>query len=299
LLAEESDNPYRLNAFNPNPTLDGGGAWVRGVGMWDRVRPDTTAGSSGFNSTTTGIQAGLDTRWNDDALLGVSVAYTDSRVSYDDNAANGNTRTFQGGVYGQKTRGDWRVNGALAYSQYRHHSSRTVVGAQAVADYDARALSAHGEAATRYDLAPGWRAEPSLGANLTWYAQDGYAESGAAGANLAVAALQRTSLQTTLQNRWVREIRNGDTPKGEAGFTLGWRHEWGSLDNTLKASFAAAPTAGGFSTSGGQQTRDALLLGAGASLKAGKQTQWFADWQGAVKKEQISHLLMAGVRVGF
>jgi len=170
---------------------------------------------------------------------------------------------------------------------------------QAKADYNASAWTLFGEAGARYALGEGLRLEPSLGLQATRYQQDRYTESGAPGANLAVAGKSVDSLLSTLGLRVAREIREGDQPRGEVGVSAAWKHEFGTLDNSITAAFAAAPGAGDFTASGARRTRDALQLGAGASIRASRKTQWFADYSATFRQEQTTQLLMAGVRAGF
>jgi len=131
--APQAGKLWSLKAVSDGTGLGGGdtgGMWGRTFGLWDAIKADGGAGTTGFKTNTAGVQVGSDSKVTVDTLLGGSLAYSNTALNYDDQSAKNAMHTVQAGAYLSHCTGDWTFNGALSYNRYHNDTSRTVLANQ-------------------------------------------------------------------------------------------------------------------------------------------------------------------------
>lgn len=267
--------PFRSTSSGVSSGEKGTGraVWLQGFGFVGDQ--DTVSGVAGYQATTGGVAIGADTRVgsDDNALVGAAFSYAQSTV--DDDAPNtGNSSdisSYLGTVYGSYVWDNAYLNGALVLG-LNQYDTRRVLNTGGVVDstsgsFDGWQYGAKVEAG--YPVPYGSFTLVPIGAlYYTHLSQDGYTESSARGAALAINSSDTDSFRTGLGARALYAL---PTEKMSSSLELRavWLHEFGDTAQITTARFAAGSST--FTTNGFQPGRDTASLSFGA---------WFASLDG-------------------
>lgn len=273
-------------------TAMGRGLWIRPMGMEGDTRGDANA--TGFRTHTAGLIMGFDADLDPTKVIGVSLGYTSTNVGFDGNSDSTKVRSPLVALYGSLNKGPWTYKGVLSYADNRYSGTRYIDlgGTTSVAssNFSGRQFSLYGEAA--YAIPQGnLTIEPVAALLWSRLRQDAFTESGAGGANLAVAAQTNTIVTSSLGARFDWKLDD----KGQIELRSFWNHDFGDVNPSSSAQFYAAPVGGAFTVSGVQLKRDALLLGAGISTEARKNLKLSLDYNAEARDHQTNQSLIAGL----
>lgn len=278
------------------------------VGVWGQAFGSTATqgrrnGVDGYGSNTYGVAFGADGMVTDAVLTGVSLAY--ARTGVDDSGA----RTGSGqdidswiaSLYGTYSAPSWYVDGALTLGWHAYDSTRVVnfAGIQpqtARASYNGFQYGAKAEVGVPLAVG-GATVTPLASLAFSRLRQDGYTETGAPGANLAVEGTSTNSLKSGLGAK----VSLGALPAG--GWTLTptaravWLHEFSSSAPDQTASFTAGSTP--FTTAGTSPARDHANLGVGLDAALSGQITLSARYDANLAQSYVGHSGSLQLRVTF
>lgn len=277
------------------------GVWGQGFGS--TATQGRRNGVDGYGSNTYGVAFGADGMVTDAVLTGVSLAY--ARTAVDDSGA----RTGSGqdidswiaSLYGTYSAPSWYVDGALTLGWHSYDSKRVVdfTGVQpqtARASYNGFQYGAKAEVGVPLAVGDA-TVTPLASLAFSRLRQDGYTETGAPGANLAVEGTSTNSLKSGLGAK----VALGALPAG--GWTLTptaravWLHEFSSSAPDQTASFTAGTTP--FTTAGTTPARDHANLGVGLDAALSGQVTLSARYDADLAQSYVGHSGSLQLRVKF
>jgi outer membrane autotransporter protein len=232
-------------------------------------------GVAGYQATTGGVAIGADTRVGSDANTLVGAAFSYAQSTVDDDAPNaGNSsdiNSYLGTLYGSYVWDNAYLNGALVFG-LNQYDTRRVLNTGGVADnvsgsFDGWQYGAKVEAGYPLPYAS-VTLVPIAALYYTHLSQDGYTESSARGAALAINSSNTDSFRTGLGARALYALPT-EQMSSSLEFRAVWLHEFGDTAQVTTARFAAGSST--FTTNGPQPGRDTASLSLGA---------WFASLDG-------------------
>jgi autotransporter-associated beta strand protein len=279
------------------------GAWGGGLGGLGTVGSGSSLGGVTYN--VGGFAGGLDRRFTDNFLAGVTVGYTTGSQWVSGFSGQGFSNTVDVGVYGSWLQGPVYVDGIVGYAYSANQLNRSVnipgmAGRTAVGQ--AGANQAYGQVEGGYRVDIGGNAEASITpfARLQGYTgtQGAFTESGAQSLNLNVAAQTTNSLRTVLGAQLGGAMNLGWRDKLLAQLRLGWSHEYADTTRPVSVSFVGAP-ASPFTTFGVSPTRDGVVVGFTTSTAVADAASIYVRYEGNIAGQDSSHALTAGFRVSW
>lgn len=284
------------------------GEALRGLGVWGQgfgaaVDQDRRLGVDGYDADTYGLAFGADSRVLDAARIGLSFAY--ARTDVDDKGTRSGSGqkidSYIGSLYGSYTGTPWYVDGSLTYGRHDYDSTRLVnfAGAPsqvAKASFAGQQYGAKTEVG--YPLAVGAATVTPL-ASLAYnhLSQDGYTETGAAGANLVVDGSDGDSLRSGLGTKLSASFAMPGGLVLKPNARAVWLHEFYGTAPDQTAAFAAG--GGAFITSGLKLARDAADLGVGLDLTSDDSLTLSARYDVELKDRYTGHTGSLQIRSEF
>lgn len=255
---EQSDNPFGW-ADLETATDRRLGVFARGFGVFSEQ--ETSGNRTGYDSDAYGAAIGVDYRLSESTIGGVAFAYTANNGDYNESLGGLDVKTFRVGPYMTWVRDDFFVDASLSFGSSSYDSTRSIptLGLEAKGDYDGFDLT--GYVGTGYDwrIDNAWSLRPTASIQYSYFDYDSFTETGAGGANLAVAGNDSDSLRSRLGIA----IQFLQTNGGFWQFGFGWQHEFLDNDN-IEAAFAVGGNP--FTVDTGTRDDTALYYGGGFGL---------------------------------
>jgi outer membrane autotransporter protein len=291
-LAYATKAPRMMPAAAP---IGGWSAWARG--SLGYARYDTTAANFGFDAKSRSGELGVEYA-RESWLIGGAAGFGRAEVSQLRTGDSGRIDSVRAGAYGAFMPGPWRFSGAVAGGFHAIDATRlALLPGPARSSYDAQSISAGIEAARRF-AAFGGVVEPLGGLVYSALHVDGFTEAGNGFLDLAGRGTTIDALKGYLG---VRAHRT--TMVGSAAFTPELRarvlHDFLDDVRGYTARFTADPTATALPVTGIQPGRTAALLGGGVTLQITPGWRAFAAYDAELRRNAISHLGSAGVKVSW
>lgn len=303
----------RTDSFRANAAMRGQsgvstGDEASGLAFWGQVfggvaEQGRRNGLDGYESSTRGLAFGADTAATDDLRVGLSLAY--ARTDVDDSGARSGSgqevNSYIVGLYASYNAPSWYVDGALTYGHHKYDSVRLVnftgVAAQtAQASYDGRQYGARAEAGVPLALG-GAVVTPFAALAFNHLKQDGYTETGTAGAALSVNGSSSNSLRSGLGVKASADFAAADgwtlTPNARAV----WLHEFNGDAPNLTSRYVAGGSA--FTTAGAESARDHAVLGVGLDLASSGGTTLSAKYDADLSEQFVGHSGLLQLRALF
>jgi len=271
------------------------GGFVMGTGMSGKVNGDENQSGSSYHSS--GFLLGLDRWWTPAFTGGVSLGYSQGSGDMG-GGSTAETKSLTPGLYGSYNFGTYYVTGLGAWQVDDYAMERrVVVGAL---DRTATANTNGGTKVMAVEVGrpvawKKWRMTPVAGFQWSRFETDGFTESGAGAASLAVEKTTQGSMISSLGWRAGREVRVNGTRLGTELRGL-WRHEFKKTGPDFRASFVGQP--GGFTVTGGTGWENVLSLGGEVYAGLTESTDLTFSYDGRFG-EGADHSLMGGVRYRF
>jgi outer membrane autotransporter protein len=275
------------------------GAWGGGVGSFGTVAGD--ANSRGLTYSLAGFVGGLDYRFNDGFLAGITAGYTSATLYAAQTPGQGSSGTVQVGLYGQFREGALYVDALAGYARSDNRMTRPIIipGLYRVAQGATTADQLFGQLEGGYRIDLGFSQSfvtPFLRLQGSTVNQAGFGESGAGSLNLTVAQQTTNSLRTVLGAQLGAALDAGWRDRLNLALRFGWSHEYADTSRPVSASFAGAPAIG-FTTFGAAAPRDGAVLGASATTKVADNASVYFRYDGELQGGNTSHTLSAGARI--
>jgi outer membrane autotransporter protein len=277
------------------------GAWGGAVGGTGTIAGNDNAGT--FTYSVGGFSGGLDRRFGDNFLAGVTVGYQTGGQWTGGFSGRSITDAVQAGLYGSFTQGPVYVDALAAYAYNADQMWRPI----SIPGLQPR--TAYGQAGANQFLGQietGWRVE--LGGAASYFVtpfallqgstgnQNGFTETGAQSLNLSVAQQTTSSLRTIFGAQLGATMDMGLRDRIAAQLRFGWSHEYSDTARPVTASFAGAPSVP-FTVFGAAPTRDGAVLGFSLSTAIAEAMGVYVRYEGTIAGQDSSHALTAGLRM--
>ena len=276
----------RMLDATPNRRL-----WVQGIG--GRVDTDGDGNALRFGERLYGVVGGCDLPVGERFQVGLAVAYGHDRVDANQ-VGTGEVSTWQAIGYGLWQQDGLFANLALGYG-WDDYSANRPVAFSSVGGY----TTTTGGQSEFADLEGGLRRrwgdyliEPTLGLRADFIRRNGLTEPGLAGLTLDAQSYQ--AIQTRLGAKLSRDFAIGHDRHVTPELRIYWRHDFG---DTASIDAAAAILGQPFTVRAPGVDRDALLLGLGLAVDAGKDVALFLDYNLTYNSRQTGQNLLAGLLV--
>lgn len=282
-------------------------------GSFNTGQRDGTSLETGFDFDTYSITWGVDYRFADNFISGISLGYVDTEIDMDANQGEVETSGFTGALYATWYLSDIFSAGDVMYidayggaggSDY--DSTRNIVYVDPSglvnrqADGDTNISQAFVSLGAGYDFSlNAWTFGPDLHVNGERINVGSYEETGASGLNLRFEDQDISSVTTELGAHVSYAISTGIgviVPQGRAR----WVHEFANDAQVINAGFVADPTGTPYLVLTEDPDRNYAIFGAGVSGEFGYGVSAFVDYEGLVAHKFLtSHVITAGARLTF
>lgn len=282
-------------------SLKGLGVWAQGFGS--AATQDRRQDVDGYSADTFGLAFGADARVLDPVRVGLSFAY--ARTNVDDTGSRDGSgqkiNSYIGSLYGTYTANSWYVDGALTYGRHDYDATRVVnfTGATpqvAKASFAGQQYGAKAEFG--YPLSVGPAVVTPL-ASLAYNRlnQDGYTETGAAGANLTVGSSATDSVRSGLGGKVSTTIAQAGEWNIKPNARAVWLHEFNGSAPDQTSTFVAGGSS--FTTSGIKVAQEHFNLGVGLDVASVRNTTVSAKYDADLSDRYVSHTGSLQVRTEF
>ena len=252
-------------AAGPEDWRHGLGIWMRAMGFGGDERQHN--GYTGLDYQGGGVAFGIDHTLGSNVILGAAGGYSDSVMNLEHDFGHGEARTWFGSAYGTWSRKCLHLDGVLSMGSSSYTNERRVqVGAsvlKAQSAYDGTTFGARFTTGCELALS-GYRVEPYTSLQYAYIDEDGFQETGAGAANLAVNPRYTNSLVADSGLRFGKRFLVGEKTRVFPELVVGWVHDFQPDNRSLHAGFAQAPSTS-FVLDGRDTDRNSLR--AGASLR--------------------------------
>ena len=279
------------------------GAWGGAVGGTGTIAGNDNAGT--FTYSVGGFSGGLDRKFGDNLLAGVTVGYQTGGQWTGGFDGRSVTDSVQAGLYASFLQGPVYVDAVAAYAYSSNQLWRpiNIAGLQPRTAYGqagANQFLGQIEAGWRVDLggAPGCFITPFALLQGSVATQNGLTETGAQSLNLSVAQQTTSSLRTIFGAQLGASMDLGLRDRIAAQLRFGWSHEYSDTARPVTASFAGAPSVP-FTVFGAAPTRDGAVLGFSVSTAIAEAMGVYVRYEGTIAGQDSSHALTAGLRMSW
>jgi uncharacterized protein with beta-barrel porin domain len=254
-------------------------AWMQGFDEFQNV--SSTEAGAGSSSSIGGGAFGVEWQPDHHDRAGFSFAASNDWISLDSAAQTGEQTAYAAGVYGNHEWDRFIADGTVMFGINRATSQRQIAVLNETAN---GATAGYG---TGFDTGVGYKIDPDdegdtvltprAGVSYTFTHENGYAETGAPGANLAVGAQNQSQFQTTLgattSGKLFIASDDGSLDTIRPELRLGWRHDWIDPRALVGESFADVADTG-FTARSASPGRDSALTGLGLPIRLPRPELW-------------------------
>lgn len=244
------------------------GQWIKLVG--NNSKQNAKGDYDGYSANTTGLVWGADTRIDKDALLGVGLSATNTRVSqsgFRSGDSNSITSYEIAGYGAYQFTQEFYGEGSLSYARHNITGNRlTALDRVAKADYSANQLTGRLGIGYRFVLDDKQTLTPMLNLESSSLSSGAYTETGADALNLKLNSQKLTRTRTSLGLRYLAENTTdaGTVYRPELTAAI-YRDGSGTTKDTV-AAFEGDLTGNTFSTTNTVLGRSGYNLAAGVSI---------------------------------
>jgi fibronectin-binding autotransporter adhesin len=277
------------------PGPGGSTVWTSGLGRFAMVK---SADAPGYGGTIAGVAAGIDTTPLPGLTAGVAFGFTSGDNS-EKTGAGITSDAFQAELYAGLTRGIMFLDAQAGGMGFEGRVTRTLsaYGQQQQGDIDGAAGGGSVRGGVRLALA-GWQMEPSLALGAVGIQMNQSNETLGNAERLAVAASSIASVQSLLGLRLERRVALNDGMTLQPSLRVGWTHEFDATSARTSATLATAP-ANPFTVQSAPIGREAMILGAAATLETGTALALYASYGGAFNGRGAAQTLSGGLRLSW
>lgn len=277
--------------------LSEGELWVQPFGTW--ARQDKRDGVAGFDVDTHGLVVGGDAALNAQSRVGLAIAYANSRVDGDSQAAPNSAEMdlYQLIGYGSydldaATQLSWQLD----YGQGRTDGKRQILFMSSTAKSSYTSDIAHAGIALSHDYAisEATLLTPALRADYSWIRDEGYREKGADALNLDVDSRSADSLILGLDG----ELVHAFDARLQATVKLGVGYDVLNEQASITSAYAGAPGLG-FVTKGLEPSPWLARGGMGLTYRVSDSAELSANYDAEYREDFLSHSASLTARWAF
>jgi fibronectin-binding autotransporter adhesin len=280
-LTKDGDGKESKTIAPPEPTPDRWGFFATGDGLFFRGNPHDVDAQDA-KADTAGTIVGVDGKAGDHAVLGALFAYNNSAVSMNGDNDHATIQSYTGGIYGAFHDEGFYLNGLAAYTRNNYNSERNLLLSSFGATSNG---STNGNQATvNLDGGYDWNATdrlsvgPMAGVQYVYLGVDGFDETGAGPASLAIGDENVNSLQSRAGLRANYHLLTSPTSVFAVEFHAAWQHEYLDDSRSIGASFEGTGLAP-FAVQTASPRRDAAVVGLGVNATFRNRLTLFAEYE--------------------
>ena len=279
--------------------LSAKGAWFRGIGSF--VTLDSTAAAPGFRGSAGGFLAGFDRPVSDNVYLGLAGGYLHSAVDEFSTGASGAADTGRVAVYGGALLGPSLLTATAGYAHDWITTSRGVALGTARQGHGANEATAAAQWSLPLrveGLARGLATlTPKVGAQFLHLDENSFAETGAAGFDLAAPGHATDSLQPYVQLALAQTFVTVDgtivTPELRAGYNR-------EAMSGVRALTVATIDGSQFPVTGIRPSKNIATAGFGLTAQSDPALSLYATYDAMLPiGNTTEHTVQAGLRWRF
>lgn len=305
LIGSHNDN---IRLAQAGTTGFAAGDVMKGLGVWGQAfggtnSQDRRENIDGYDSNTFGGMIGADTLVSKEVRLGLAGAYARTNVD-DEGARSGSGQdvdSYIGTVYGTYAGAPWYVDGSLTYGYHDYDSTRkvnfgglnqTAKGSFSGNQFGSRAEFGYPVKVDGITLTP----FASMAYNALW--QEGYTETGAAGANLRVGDADTDSIRSGLGAKFAATVGSSGGYTFKPNARAAWMHEFNDEAPDMTSTFTAS---GGtsFKTPGIKMATDAAIVGVGLDVMSNDSMKVSFKYDAELKDAFVGHTGLLQLRKEF
>ena len=270
------------------------GIWSKGYGLFGDRKSQN--GVPGYKYNVYGTSFGLDYKYSEHSLFGLTAGFSNSDVDYTLSGNKGDISGKHIGFYNRSNLADWFFDYILMYSKLEYETERNIslTGENADGSFNGQAISGYMEA--RYDWRShiSWFIQPLASLQFSLLNLDGYTESGSS-SNLTFEEQSYESCKGSVGVR-VKNNLYTDAEGRYASVELRGRllHEFCDTSSSVGAQFAGNPKSG-FQVSDEGAPRDSIVLGFGLSGKPSRRLRLHLDYDLSFNADETAHLISAAL----
>ncbi len=271
--------------------------FARGVGAFNNQLSETDR--TGFVAEGGGAVFGADYRFDERFLVGMSLGYIGTDITFREQRGDGEIDSFRFGPYATYTEGNLFVDTSLTFGFHDNEMTRQVLlpegSGQARSSFDSFDLSLHIGAGYDFQF-DATTLTPMASLQYTYYDQDGFREHGPSDANLSVSGLDAHSLRTVLGGRVAHRLRFGQI-QVVPEFSAGWSFEFLNDSQDITARFLDAGDP--FTVRGGSPSRSGLAIGTGFSALIDHNISAYFRYDGEFASDRDVHTITGGLTLRY
>lgn len=265
------------------------GAWAKAIG--NTARQDMRNGFDGYESSSSGVTLGIDTRLDNDMIVGGAFTYIDTDVNSRSNATGSGSeiKSYQGTGYLSRDYGTWHLDALLAYTKQQNKTQRVSGPFTMTGKFDGDLFSTRVTAGKRMALANSKMVvTPFVSVQYDHLKQDGYTENGLAPLTFDRSTASR--LTSGLGARLVTETSLAGR-QIKPSVTAQWLHEF--KQEGLNTS-GTANGGGAFVSQGQKAVKNMLGIGTSVMVPVGRNAAVSVgyNYEGATKYQSHGYELV-------
>lgn len=266
-------------------------AWITSYGLGGSAAGDGNA--AGLTYGQGGVLLGVDHWLDESTLVGLYGGYNYARFDGDGLPQRVQADSGQFGLYARRNLESRHFMYAGGFGFDNYDSARTIgignFNAVASGDYTGWQAVNYFEYGRTFETARGIRWQPYSALQYVHLRQNGFTETGAGVANLAVGGVDADSLRTIFGLRIERDVRTLRRHTLTPQARIGWLHEY--LDTNAAVNNRFAGVAGtGFAAQGLDLGRDWALVGTGLSWRLSRRLTLAGNYDLQTNVNQTFHI---------
>ncbi len=260
-----------------------------------RVKDNGSSDGNGpdFDVHATEVSGGVDFIPSQGLLVGAAFNYSNGDLQDPSRLATGNLDSWGVAAYGRyELMNQLYMAGQVAYDWHHADSARNLMlGGLATGKFDAHTWTVSAEAGGNF-VSGGVRVQPHIGFKLVDVKQDGFVESGPAGA-LTVAPAEFNGQRLVAG---LRLMSANPMARIQPYLSASYERDFGDRTADLTNTLAGLPS---FAVTSSQVGRDIFSGDVGLEALLGKGVSLFVTGRYSVRKDYDSQSILGGIRVSW
>jgi outer membrane autotransporter protein len=252
---------------------------------------------TGFQAEAVGAQFGADKVFGTNWIVGLSGAYSHSRLNFDESLGDADIDSFRVGPYATYYLDKFYVDSSVSFGYHLNKTRREIttgINRTAEGHYNAYDLAAYVGGGYEFNVRQ-WIFSPTISAQYICYRNESFRESGAGAAGLNVDAQTQESLLTRFGIR-LYTMAIVETMKLAPEFFVGYAHEFMDEED-LQVRFQGGVTK--FSADIDSNRDDSVYYGAGLSGLINDNISAFVRYEGEYYGGNRSSAIKLGLALRF
>jgi uncharacterized protein with beta-barrel porin domain len=284
---------FALGNGTPYFTNQKWGIWGRGYTIFGDREAQTDM--TGYQYTILGTSFGMDYKFTDELLFGVTAGFADGRMNYFSSRDNSVIHSMPIGIYGSWNKDSGYLDSILSYTpaEYKTHRYVDLTSEKLTGEFDGYDISEYLEAGYSLYRSERYLVQPLASFQVSYLNTDSFTETGGT-SSLSFGDQSYESYKGSLGAKVIR-LLGKETKKQSSAVELRgrWSHEFGDTKSNVNANFADQPGAL-FTISDRDLPRDSAVLGIGFKTKVKENAKFFIDYDTSINKSDTSQILSAG-----